>query len=100
MEGLTAVNFGPADYALSLNLPIRYSMDDKEVEGRLDLLVQRAHARGIYVMAPVVPPTYENAERLWKKGVDMLIMGNDLYHFNQGCRSVREQAIDKLRPNG
>jgi len=99
VEGLTAINFGPADYSLSRCLPIRYSMDNKEVEGRLDLLVERCHAKGLYVMAPVVPPTFENAERLIKKGVDMLIMGNDLFHFNQGCRATREQAIDKLRPS-
>jgi 4-hydroxy-2-oxoheptanedioate aldolase len=98
VEGLTAINFGPADYSLSRNLPIRYSMDSEEVESRLNLLIQKAHARGIYVMAPVVPPTYENAARLVKKGVDMLIMGNDLYQFNQGCRTVRDEAVNKLRP--
>jgi hypothetical protein len=28
----------------------------------------------------------------------MLIMGNDLYQFNQGCRTVLDEAVSKLRP--
>ena len=93
VEGIDVVNFGPADYSISREIPIDYSMSQSEVGEKLDLLIERCHAIGIKVMAPCIPPVADNVAALKKRGVDMIIMGNDVLFLNDGCRRVRE-AID------
>jgi 4-hydroxy-2-oxoheptanedioate aldolase len=44
-------------------------------------------------MAPCIPPVAESVTALKKKGVDMIIMGNDVMFLNEGNRRARE-AID------
>lgn len=90
VEGLDVINFGPADYSLSRLIPIDYSMSNPEVNDKLDELIEKCHARGIKVMAPCIPPTPENAAKLVEKGVDMIIMGNDVMFLNQGCQRAAE----------
>ncbi|HWJ87787.1 MAG TPA: aldolase/citrate lyase family protein [Pelagibacterium sp.] len=93
VEGIDVVNFGPADYSISRGISIDYSMSHPEVEDKLAELIEKAHARGIKVMAPCIPPVAENVAALKKKGVDMIIMGNDVMFLNEGVRRARE-AID------
>lgn len=92
VEGIDVINYGPADYSLSRLIPIDYSMSNPEVNDRLDELIEKCHARGIKVMAPCIPPTAENAAKLAAKGVDMIIMGNDVMFLNQGCQKAFEAA--------
>lgn len=92
VPGIDVINFGPADYSLSRLIPIDYSMSNPEVNDKLDELIAKCHPRGIKVMAPCIPPTAENAVRLAQKGVDMIIMGNDVLFLNQGCRNAAEAA--------
>lgn len=93
VEGINVINFGPADYSISRQISIDYSMSHPEVEEKLAVLIEKCHTRGIKVMAPCIPPVAENVVALKKKGVDMIIMGNDVMFLNAGCRGVRE-AID------
>lgn len=93
VEGIDVINFGPADYSISRHISIDYSMSHPEVEARLAELIEKCHARNIKVMAPCIPPVAENVMALKKRGVDMIIMGNDVLFLNQGCRQARE-AID------
>jgi 4-hydroxy-2-oxoheptanedioate aldolase len=88
VEGLDVINFGPADYSISRRISIDYSMSNPEVNDKLDELIEKCHARGLKVMAPCIPPDKENAKRLAEKGVDMIIMGNDIMFLNQGFRGV------------
>lgn len=90
VDGLDVINFGPADYSLSRQIPIDYSMSNPEVTAKLDELIEKCHARGIKVMAPCIPPTPENALKLARKGVDMIILGNDVMFINQGCQRAAE----------
>ena len=92
VEGIDVINFGPADYSLSRLIPIDYSMSNPEVNDRLDELIEKCHVRGIKVMAPCIPPTQENAAKLVDKGVNMIIMGNDVMFLNQGCQKAAEAA--------
>lgn len=92
VPGIDVINFGPADYSLSRQIPIDYSMSNPEVNAKLDELIEKCHARGIKVMAPCIPPTPENAAALAKKGVDMIILGNDVMFLNQGCQKAAEAA--------
>lgn len=93
VEGIDVINFGPADYSISRRISIDYSMSHPEVEERLAELIEKCHARNIKVMAPCIPPVAENVSALKKRGVDMIIMGNDVLFLNEGCRRARE-AID------
>nr|BAT29872.1 putative 2,4-dihydroxyhept-2-ene-1,7-dioic acid aldolase [Aureimonas sp. AU22] len=90
VEGLDVINFGPADYSISRRIPIDYSMSNPEVDEKLAELIEKAHARGIKVMAPCIPPVAENVTALKKRGVDMIIMGNDVMFLNEGCRRASE----------
>ncbi len=90
VEGLDVINFGPADYSLSRRIPIDYSMSHPEITEKLDELIEKCHKRGIKVMAPCIPPTPENAQKLAKQGVDMIILGNDVMFLNQGCQRAAE----------
>ncbi len=90
VPGLDVINFGPADYSISRRIPIDYSMSNPEVNDKLDELIEKSHKRGLKVMAPCIPPTAENAAKLAQKGVDMIIMGNDVMFLNQGCKGVAE----------
>lgn len=90
VPGLDVINFGPADYSISRRIPIDYSMSNPEVNDKLDELIEKAHKRGLKVMAPCIPPTAENAAKLAQKGVDMIIMGNDIMFLNQGCKGAAE----------
>lgn len=90
VEGIDVINFGPADYSILRRISIDYSMAHPEVEDLLTELVEKCQARGIKVMAPCIPPVAENVEALRKKGVDMIIMGNDVMLLDEGCRRARE----------
>ncbi len=92
VEGLDVINFGPADYSISRQISIDYSMSHPEVDERLSELVEKSHARGIKVMAPCIPPVADSVTALKKKGVDMIIMGNDVLFLNEGCKRA-SQAI-------
>ena len=93
VEGIDVINFGPADYSISRRISIDYSMSHPEVDERLAELIEKCHARGIKVMAPCIPPVAESVTALKKRGVDMIIMGNDVLFLNEGLRRVRD-AID------
>lgn len=93
VPGIDVINFGPADYSISRRISIDYSMSHPEVDERLAELIEKCHARNIKVMAPCIPPVAENVTTLKKKGVDMIIMGNDVLFLNEGLRRARE-AID------
>ncbi len=95
-----AVNFGPLDYALSIGVPIRYKMDDPKVAYAFKRLVELASPRGIGVMAPCVPPTPEYARELISMGANMLIMGNDMWHFHKSIGKAMEETVAVVRAEG
>ncbi len=91
VEGIDAVNFGPIDYAVSKNLEIGYTMGE-EVKEAYNKLVTAAKAKGIGVLGPVVPPTKENLENAVKEGYNMIIVGNDMWHFQKALKEVAAEA--------
>ncbi|SFO71125.1 4-hydroxy-2-oxoheptanedioate aldolase [Ectopseudomonas composti] len=88
VEGIDAVHFGPADYSLSRQLPVDYRLGNPEVRERLELLIEKCHARGIQVMVPCFPADSETAIRLIEMGSDMLLMGSDLSWLNQAGQRI------------
>ncbi len=96
VEGIDAVNFGPIDYAVSKGLRIGYSMG-YEVNAAYDILVRKAKAKGIGVLGPVVPPTKENLENAIKDGYTMIILGNDMWHFQKALKELVSGAVEPVR---
>ena len=94
VPGIDAINFGPADFALSKNIRIFYKMDQPDVEAALKTILSKTKSRGISVMAPAVPPTLQNVKSLVAKGVNMVIMGSDMLNFQNALKTIKENAID------
>ncbi len=88
VEGIDAVHFGPADYSLSRQLPVDYRLGHPEVLQRLQLLIDKCHARSIQVMVPCFPADQATARRLVEMGSDMLLMGSDLSWLNQAGQHI------------
>jgi 4-hydroxy-2-oxoheptanedioate aldolase len=93
VPGIDAVNFGPVDYSLSINEPVGYQMSDK-VTAAYEKLVKAAQPRGIGIMGPVVPPTLENVNEYVANGMNMIIMGNDMWHFQNACKKMVTECIE------
>lgn len=91
VPGIDAINFGPADYANSINSRTGYDLDQPDVAEALRKLRGQAEPRGIGIMAPANPPTYENAMKLIQKGVTMVIMSSDYNVWSSNVREIREQ---------
>lgn len=96
VPGIDAVNFGPVDYALSVGAQVGYKISDERVSSAYDKLKTECGKRGLGIMAPVVPSSVHDLESAIKKGINMLILGNDMYHLNQALKGMRAE-VEKVR---
>lgn len=104
VPGVDAINFGPADFSMSLNCKTNtsggnsfYDLNDSPADIAMKDIIAKARPKGIGVMAPAVPPTYENAKKLVDKGVNMIIMGNDFGNYGAALKSIREETLSKFK---
>lgn len=97
VPGVDAVNFGPIDYSLSIGAKVGYATEDPRVADAYAKLAEGCAKRGIQVMCPVVPATKESIEAAIRKGITMLILGNDMYHLGAALKTMKEQAINPYR---
>jgi len=97
VPGVDAVNFGPLDYALSVGAKVGYATEDPRVAEAYRRLAEGASKRGIGVMCPVLPATRENVEAAIAKGINMLIMGNDMHHLQTAFRKIVDECIAPFR---
>ena len=96
VPGVDAVNFGPIDYAVSKNLKVGYAMGD-EVHDAFKVLVDKAKAKGIGRLGPVIPPTRENIEAAIADGYNMLILGNDMWHFQNALKAMVADQVNPVK---
>ena len=96
VPNVDAINFGPADFALSKNIRIFYDMTQPDVQQALDKVAAYTKTRGMGLMAPAVPPTAENAQALIDRGVNMVILGNDLLNHQSALKKIKAEAIDQV----
>ncbi len=96
VPGIDAVNFGPIDYAVSRQLKIGYSMGE-EVHDAFKVLVEKCKAKGIGVLGPVVPPTKEAVEAAIAEGYTMIILGNDMWHFQKALKELVQNTVEPVR---
>lgn len=97
VPGIDAVNFGPLDYALSIGAKVGYATEDPRVAEAYRLLAEGSRKRGIGVMCPVVPATRENVDAAIARGINMLIMGNDMYHLQQSFKRIVGECAEPYR---
>lgn len=96
VEGIDAVNFGPIDYAVSKNLKVGYAMGE-DVHEAFRTLVKKAREKGVGVLGPVVPPTRENIENAIEDGYNMIIVGNDMWHFQNALKTMMRDHISPFQ---
>lgn len=104
VHGIDAINFGPADFSMSLNCKSNtsgensfYDLNDSPADVAMKEIITKARSKEIGVMAPAVPPTYENAKKLIDKGVNMVIMGNDLGNYAAALKTIRDETLAKFK---
>lgn len=96
VPGVDAINFGPADYALSKNIRVFYDVNQPDVQSAMNEIIAKYRPRGVSVMAPAVPPTLENARVLIDRGVNMIILGSDMFNYQNALGTIRKEVLDKL----
>ncbi len=96
VPGIDAINFGPIDYAVSKGLKIGYTMGP-EVKEAFKVLVKKAREKGLGVLGPVVPPTKENLKEAIEDGYNMIILGNDMWHFQKALRELVKDQVEEVR---
>ena len=96
VPGIDAINFGPVDYAVSKGLPVGYSMSP-EVHDAFKVLVEKAQKKGLGILGPVVPPTAENMRKGIEDGFNMIIVGNDMWHFTTSMKDMMKNHVNVLR---
>lgn len=96
VPGVDAINFGPADFALSKNIRVFYDMNQPDVQDALKKISARTTEKGMGLMAPAVPPTPENVAALIEKGVNMIICGSDMFNYQNALKNIKADTIDKV----
>ena len=96
VDGIDAVNFGPVDYALSVGAEVGYKITDERVDYGYNKLRAVTKEKGIGIMAPVVPSTESDLRAAIDRGINMLILGNDMYHLNQGLGKIAKE-VEKVK---
>lgn len=96
VDGIDVINFGPADFALSKNIRVFYDMGQPDVQKAMSEIAEKFGKKGVGLMAPAVPPTKENIQRLIDRGVNMVICGSDMYNYQSALDSIRKNAIESF----
>lgn len=96
VPGVDAVNFGPVDYANSLGQKIGYAMGE-DVRKAFDTLVEKAAPKGIARLGPAATCTAEGAREAIANGYNMVILGNDMMHFNTALKGLMNTVVTPVR---
>lgn len=96
VPGIDAINYGPADLALSKNIRIFYDVNQPYIQESMRTVATYTKKLGIGLMAPAVPPTIENVNTLIDRGVNMIIMGSDMYNYQSTISGIYKNVITKF----
>ena len=97
VPGLAAVSLGPSDLSLALGNPDTYNLDMPEVRVRFEKLYKAARERGIPIMGPIAPPTYERLKQMTEQGLRIAILRNDITNFRNTLNGIVENVIVPIR---
>ncbi|MGD1818254.1 MAG: HpcH/HpaI aldolase family protein [Pleomorphochaeta sp.] len=90
VDGIDAINFGPIDYSLSIGAKVGYKNDDNRLKEAYNKLADETKKRNIGILAPVVPSSPADLKQAIDKGINMLILGNDMLYFNKALAQLKE----------
>lgn len=88
VPGIDAINFGPADYAMSLCIPKFYDVNEPNVRAAMDAISKKTGTLGMGLMAPAIPPVADSVKTLIDRGVNMVIMGSDMFNLNAAVKQI------------
>ncbi len=94
VPGIDAINFGPADFALSKNIRVFYDVNQPAVQEAMSEIAEYTSKMNIGLMAPAIPPTKESVDTLISRGVNMVIMGSDMFNFQNAVKNIRNNVIE------
>ena len=91
VKGLDFVMFGPADYSISLGIPLQ-TTHPKVMEG-LKKTVHAAEEHGKYVMIGVGFPWVENVKKFIKIGCRLIEIGHDITILASVWKMLKEEIL-------
>jgi 4-hydroxy-2-oxoheptanedioate aldolase len=94
VPGIDAINFGPADFALSKNIRVFYDVNQPQVQDAMSEIAKRTTKMHMGLMAPAIPPTKESVDTLLSRGVNMVIMGSDMFNYQNALKNIRNNVIE------
>jgi len=96
VEGISAISFGPTDYALSLGLSINGGYGNPIIDEPYYKLLKAAKIKNIPVLDAFKPETAEQSRKLSKLGMTMQLVGSDKKIITNGLKSIMENIIKKV----
>ncbi|MDO4275932.1 MAG: aldolase/citrate lyase family protein [Eubacteriales bacterium] len=96
VPGVDAINFGPADFALSKNIRVFYDVNQPDVQDAMTEIAKRTTKLGMGLMAPAIPPVESSVRTLIERGVNMVIMGSDMFNFQNALKNIKNDVIEKF----
>lgn len=97
VDGLSGVQLGPSDLALGLGIKETYNFDNPEVKNRFELLYKKAKEKGVPLMGPIAPPTFERAKEMVENGVRVMTLRNDITNFKLLLAGLRKDVYLPLK---
>lgn len=97
VEGLGGIQLGPSDLALGLGIKETYNFDNPAVKSRFTILFEKAKEKGIPLMGPIAPPTFERACEMIENGVRVMTLRNDITNFKMLLKDMRKNVYVPLK---
>jgi 4-hydroxy-2-oxoheptanedioate aldolase len=97
VPGVDVINFGPADFALSKNIRVFYDINQSEVQEAMSEIAKHTTKNNIGLMAPAIPPTRDSVNTLISRGVNMIILGSDMYNFQSTLKNLSGDVISQFK---
>lgn len=95
VKGIDAVCFGPADYAMSLNITKLYNLNHPEVQRALKILIEKTRSKGIEVMLVANPPLVETVDAIVDMGIRMVQVASDLINLQMRLAEMKKTIFDR-----
>lgn len=97
VEGIDAINFGPADYSMSTNTPTGYDMKNSSTDVVLQKLIEIARPRQNWNYGACCSSHSRKCPAFTGKGVNMVIMGSDMNSFQNALNIIKAETLDRYQ---
>lgn len=97
VKGISAVSFGPTDYALSIGLNLLYDFNNPRIVEAFEAVIKGAKKRNLPVLSAVNPCTVERAKKLADMGVKFQLFGTDIALIAGSINSLMKDVVSKVK---